>query len=198
MKRFLIPKKKNSRKEVWQIIYMDLMTIIMVFFIILWSINQGKDIGVSETVGDVTTRMINLPGDILFAPGKTNLREEGRTIFKKLFEDESGKVLNFNTSGLVKRVLMVHGHTDSDGIKDSNFVLGFERAWTAYKEIKKYSKDLPDHVVVCTHADNTPEQEVPQFSRKTSKAQRAAIRAAKAKNRRITIEDKLVNVFETE
>ena len=48
------PKGRRTRGEPWMIIYTDLMTIIMVFFVILWSLNQGKDIGISETVGDVT------------------------------------------------------------------------------------------------------------------------------------------------
>ena len=51
MKRYTDPtKKKRSRGEPWQVIYTDLMTIIMVFFVILWSTNQGKDIGISETI----------------------------------------------------------------------------------------------------------------------------------------------------
>ena len=199
MKRFSSPSKSNgNREKTWQTIYMDLMTMVMVFFVILWSINQGKDVGVSETVGDVTARMINLPGDVLFAPGKKELRPGGKEVFKKLFEDKTGEVLNFQTSGLVKRMLMIHGHTDSDGQKNSNFALGFERAWSTYEEMKKYSKDLPDHVVICTHADNTAEQEVPQFKGKLSNVQRTTLREAKSKNRRITIEDRLLNAFEAE
>ena len=155
MKRFSNPRKLKTGKETWQTVYMDNMTIIMVFFVILWSINQGKDIGISESVGDVTARMINLPGDVLFAPGQTRLKKEGKEVFKKLFKDESGQVLNFSTTGLVRRVLMIHGHTDSDGRKNTNLQLGYERAYSAYQEVNKYSKELPDHVVICTHADNT-------------------------------------------
>ena len=198
MKQFSSPKAGKGKEKAWQTIYMDLMTMVMVFFVILWSINQGKDIGVSETVGDVTARMINLPGDVLFPPGKVVLKPEGKEVLRKLFEDPTGEVLNFNTSGLVQRTLMIHGHTDSDGGKDSNFGLGYQRAWNSYKEILKYSKDLPNHVVICTHADNTPEQVVPKFSGGLSKVQTQAVREAKAKNRRITIEDKLTNAFEAE
>ena len=49
---------------------MDLMTNIMVFFVIIWSLSPGADDGISETVGDVTTRLINLPGDVLLLLGK--------------------------------------------------------------------------------------------------------------------------------
>jgi len=190
--------KKSYRKksgEAWQTIYMDLMTIIMVFFVILWSINKGRDDGVSETVGDQTARMINLPGDVLFPAGKTSLSSEGEEVFKTLFGASNGKLLNFKTNGLVKRMLFIHGHTDSDGKKADNFELGYRRAYSAYKELEKFNKDISSHVVICTHADNTAEQEIPKFSGKVSKTQKSAIRAAKSKNRRITIEDKIINKF---
>ena len=67
MRSFVNPsKQKKSGGEPWLVIYTDLMTIIMVFLVILWSLNQGKDIGVSETIGDVTAIMISMPGDVLF------------------------------------------------------------------------------------------------------------------------------------
>ena len=193
MKRFASPRAKRNHSSSWQTIYTDLMTIIMVFFVILWSLNQGKDIGVSETVGDVTTRMINLPGDVLFGAGQSRLSEEGAEVFKDLFYDESGAVLNFQTSGLTKRMLMIHGHTDGDGDKTQNFQLGFQRAFAAYEEIEKYNENTPDHVVICTHADNSPVQAVPEFEGDISNAQRSMLRTAKSKNRRITIEDKYVD-----
>lgn len=198
MRRFTAPKRANPSNAAWQTIYMDLMTIVMVFFVILWSINQGKDVGVSETVGDVVARTINLPGDVLFSPGKTDLRKSGKEVFKTLFQDDSGEILNFETGGLVKRLLVIHGHTDSTGSKNKNFQLGYSRAFSAYQEILKYSSKTADHIVLCTHADNSPDQEVPKFSGRLSKIQREAIRNASAKNRRITIEDKLVNAFQAE
>ncbi|NVJ61102.1 MAG: OmpA family protein [Gammaproteobacteria bacterium] len=199
MKSFAKPTRvKNSGAAAWQVIYTDLMTIIMVFFVILWSLNQGKDIGVSETIGDVTARMLNLPGDVLFAPGKDRISEEGKEVFNELFYDETGQVLNFETDGLTKRMLIIHGHTDGDGQKERNFNLGYRRAYAAYEELKNYSNDISDHVVICTHADNTSVQEVPDFEGKISKAQREILRAAKSKNRRITIEDKIINNFENE
>lgn len=193
MKRFADPPKKKSKAEPWLIIYTDLMTIIMVFFVILWSLNQGKDVGISETIGDVSARMISLPGDVLFPPGKYQLSPEGSAVFKNIFFDDSGQVLNFQTSGLTKRVLVINGHTDGDGKKERNFELGYRRAYAAYSEIANYSSDLADHVVICTHADNTPELEVPKFEGKITKAQRETLKLTKAKNRRITIEDKIIN-----
>lgn len=198
MKRFSSTKRKKSGGESWQVIYIDLMTIIMVFFVILWSLNQGKDIGVSETVGDISRRMINLPGDVLFKAGKHNLSEDGRTVFKNIFYDEAGQVLSFQNSGLTKRMLIFHGHTDGDGKKDDNLNLGFQRAYSAYNEVKKYNKQLTEHAIICTHADNSPQLEVPKFEGRISKAQRQALRLTKSKNRRITIEDTTINKFEAE
>ncbi|MEZ4269961.1 MAG: flagellar motor protein MotB [Myxococcota bacterium] len=113
--RMLRPRPVTRRNESWQVIYMDLMTTIMIFFVILWSINQRQDFGVSETVGEETVKMVDLPGDILFASGRSDMSRKGQTVFKKLFSDNTGAVLNFDTGGLVKRLLVIHGHTDGDG-----------------------------------------------------------------------------------
>lgn len=185
--------KRSARLDSWQIIYIDFMTQVMIFFVILWSLQQGKSDGISDTIGDTSSRMINLPGDVIFEPGKTYLSPEGRSVFRKLFAEGSRNVLNFDTSGLVKRVLVIHGHTDSDGDKNENYLLGYERAFTSFQEILQYSKDLPHHVVLCTHADNTPEQAIPLLTGEMTASQKESLRAAKARNRRITIEDKIVD-----
>lgn len=198
MRRRRFRKKSRKSADTWQIIYMDLMTMIMVFFVILWSLNQGKDDGISETVGDVTTRLIDLPGDVLFGSGKTELTGEGRSVLRKLFSPEKGKVVSFETNDLVKRMLVIHGHTDSEGTKSRNLGYGFNRALSAYEEIRKHSPELQDHVVICTHADNSPVENVPDFKGQLSTAQRQAASNARRQNRRITIEDKLVNQFEVE
>jgi flagellar motor protein MotB len=188
-------KSAGRRREgnSWQIIYMDLMTIIMVFFVILWSINQGKDVGISETIGDQTANMVNLPGDILFRAGKDDITKKGQEVFTELFSSNGESVLTFEANALTKRMLVIHGHTDSDGKKEENIDLGYRRALAAFKEIRRHSRDIPDHVIICSHADNTPAQEVPKFSGKITSTQREALRAAKARNRRITIEDKIMD-----
>jgi outer membrane protein OmpA-like peptidoglycan-associated protein len=179
--------------DVWQIVYIDLMTNVMIFFVVLWAVqsrpNKG---GVSDTVGTETVKMVNLPGDVLFPSGRSELSDGGREVLSKLFSD-SRAVLDFDTGGLTRRLLVIHGHTDNDGTKDKNLELGFQRALAAYKEILKYGGELADHAVICTHADNTPAQEVPQFAGSLSAAEEGAIKESKAKNRRITIEDKLVS-----
>lgn len=180
--------------DTWQIIYIDLMTNVMIFFVILWAIQtrQSKP-GVSDTTGTQTVKMVNLPGDVLFPSGSSNLSKDGQGVLGKLFKDDTGTVLNFDTGPLSSRLLVIHGHTDSDGEKDQNLELGYQRALSAYKEIRKYGPELSDHVVICTHANNSPAQEVPPFSGTLSAAEQAQVSAAKAKNRRIAIEDKVVS-----
>jgi flagellar motor protein MotB len=179
--------------DVWQIVYIDLMTNVMIFFVVLWAVqSHPAKSGISDTFGTETVKMVNLPGDVLFTTGKSDLSDGGRLVMGKLFSD-SKAVLSFDTGGLTKRMLVIHGHTDNVGGKDKNLDLGYARALSAYHEILKYGGDLADHVVICTHADNSPAQEVPAFGGTLSAAEQIAVKEANAKNRRITIEDKLVS-----
>ena len=156
------PSKRGGHGALWSIIYIDLMTQIMAFFVIVWAVEHGtKKIatvqlgsGMGAGIGDQTVRMVDLPGDVLFASGQTTLAPEGRDVFEKLFGDPESGVLSFDQGGLAQRKLVIHGHTDDVGNKDENFKLGYERAWAVYEQIRKYSKEVPDHVVLCTHADN--------------------------------------------
>ena len=189
------PRGQRKAFEVWQIVYIDLMTNVMIFFVVLWAVQAAakKKSGVSDTFGTETVKMVDLPGDVLFPVGKSDISDEGHQVFAKLFAD-SETVLDFDTGGLTKRMLVIHGHTDNDGKKDKNLDLGFQRALATYREIAKYGSAVPDHVVICSHADNTPAQDVPAFSGNLTASEAAAVEEAKAKNRRIVIEDKLVSV----
>jgi outer membrane protein OmpA-like peptidoglycan-associated protein len=192
MSRFSGTRQRRAF-DVWQIVYIDLMTNVMIFFVVLWAVQSApKKTGVSDTFGTETVKTVDLPGDVLFAVGKSDLSDEGHQVFQKLFAD-GDTVLNFDTGGLTKRMLIIHGHTDNDGKKDKNLDLAFQRALATYHEIAKYGSAVPDHVVICSHADNTPAQEVPAFSGNVTPAEETAIEEAKKKNRRIVIEDKLVS-----
>jgi len=186
------PSGKKGHGALWSIIYIDLMTQIMAFFVIVWAVEKGaklvatKPVGSGVGMGDQTARMVDLPGDVLFASGQTQLAADGRTVLDKLFGDPSSGVLSFDQGGLAQRKLVIHGHTDDVGVKDANFLLGYQRAWAVYEEIRKHSKELPDHVVLCTHADNTVANPLPDSKDRT------VLDQARAKNRRITIEDLVV------
>ena len=194
------PAGKKSHGALWSIIYIDLMTQIMAFFVIVWSVEHGArvtqtpSLGTGVGMGDQTARMVDLPGDVLFASGQTQLASDGKAILDQLFGDADSGVLSFDQGGLAQRKLVIHGHTDDVGPKDKNFELGYQRAWSVYRQIRAYGKELPDHVVLCTHADNTPVGPLPALDpqRKLTDEQRGVLDAARAKNRRITIEDLVV------
>ena len=195
-----VVRRQKPKFDIWTVVYIDLMTQIMMFFVILWSISQmqAKKSGASKTLGDTTLHEVTLPGDVLFPSGRTKLTPQGEEVFARLFKDDTGEVLSFETGGLTRRVLVIHGHTDSDGKKDENYVLGFQRALTVYKEIQKYGPEITDHAVLRTHADNTPAREVPLFTGALTSAQSQAISEAKTKNRRITIEDQVISAVKPE
>jgi len=183
---------KKGHGALWSIIYIDLMTQIMAFFVILWSVEHGSkltatpSLGTGVGMGDQTARMVDLPGDVLFASGQTSMAPDGKAILDKLFGDADSGVLSFDQGGLAQRKLVIHGHTDDVGIKDANFQLGYQRAYAVYQEIRRHSKEVPDHIILCTHADNTPSRPVPPGSDRT------VANEARSKNRRITIEDLVV------
>jgi outer membrane protein OmpA-like peptidoglycan-associated protein len=187
------PSSRKSHGALWSIIYIDLMTQIMAFFVIVWSVEHGTKVtqtpalGTGIGMGDQTVRMVDLPGDVLFASGQTALASDGKGILDKLFGDADSGVLSFDQGGLAQRKLVIHGHTDDVGAKDANLQLGYQRAYAVYQEIRRHSKEVADHVVLCTHADNTPARALP-----IPPAHRAAADEARAKNRRITIEDLVV------
>jgi outer membrane protein OmpA-like peptidoglycan-associated protein len=192
---------KKSHGALWSIIYIDLMTQIMAFFIILWSVEQRQErVKTAELTpgqglgfGNQTVRMVDLPGDVLFASGKIDLSAEGREAIDQLFGDAESGVLSFDQGGLATRKLAIHGHTDEVGSKEDNFLLGYQRAWAVYQAIRRHSAELADHVVICTHADNTPAEEVPPIEGGLTEEEKAVIREARAKNRRITIEDLVIS-----
>lgn len=201
------PRRRAERKKksegLWAMIYIDLMTQIMAFFVVIWAIDLGDKAtatpqlatGMGMGIGDQSVRMVDLPGDVLFGSGKTELGAEGRGIIGKLFGDRESGVLSFDQGGLATRKLVIHGHTDDLGPKDENFELGYQRAWSVYREIRAHSTELPQHVVLCTHADNTPSRAIdnePADGLQLTAEERDVIRQARAKNRRITIEDLVV------
>jgi flagellar motor protein MotB len=186
---------KKSHGALWSIIYIDLMTQIMAFFVIVWSVERGAkltqtpSLGTGVGMGDQTVRMVDLPGDVLFASGQTAMAADGKGIVDKLFGDTASGVLSFDQGGLAQRRLVIHGHTDDVGVKDANFQLGYQRAYAVYQEIRRHSKEVPDHVILCTHADNTPARAVP-----APPVDRSVADQARAKNRRITIEDLVIAI----
>ena len=199
-RRRAAPSRKSG--DLWAVIYIDLMTQIMAFFVIVWATDLGEKktatpqvaTGMGMGIGDQSVRMVDLPGDVLFSSGKVDLGAEGKSVIDKLFGDKESGVLSFDQGGLATRKLVIHGHTDDLGKKDENFLLGYQRAWAVYQQLRTHSAEVPQHVVLCTHADNTPSRTLapPAEGLALTDEEKAIIRSARAKNRRITIEDLVV------
>ena len=85
-------RRQKPKFDVWPVVYIDLMTQIMMFFVILWSISQmqAKRSGASKTLGDTTLHEVTLPGDVLFPSGKTKLTPQGEEVFAAGDEEASG------------------------------------------------------------------------------------------------------------
>ena len=81
---------------------------------------------------------------------------------------------------------MIHGHTDDVGAKDKNFLLGYERACAVYEEIRTLLKGGARSRRL-VHARG--QHGVDSTARPKD---RAVLDQARAKNRRITIEDLVV------
>src|SRR3979409_705370 len=102
MRRRGRPSARKSHGALWSIIYIDLMTQIMAFFVIVWSVEHGTKVtqtaslGTGIGMGDQTVRMVDLPGDVLFASGQTALGPDGKDIIEKLFGDAESGVLSFD------------------------------------------------------------------------------------------------------
>ena len=71
-------------------------------------------LGLNVTVRN-TRMVIQLPGDVLFDPGRETLKKEGQEILAKVAE-----VIR-NDPGLMSRSFQVAGHTDSDALKGGRF-----------------------------------------------------------------------------
>lgn len=179
----------------WQAVYMDLITIVMVFFLILWALNNKAN----EKKGDITVNTVPIQGDKLFDTGKSRLKNGAESaINSALFAQEApvpklGEILDENGETTSRqKILMIYGHTDDVGNHKTNMRLGFERAFSVYERVIQKRDDFEGNVSVCTHGSNFPRarvEPVPEFlgqEQKKSLIEDNVI--ARQYNRRVTFE----------
>ena len=71
MRRPQTPRLRRAF-DIWQIVYIDLMTNVMIFFVVLWAVqSRPTKSGISDNIGTETVKMVSLPGDVLFSSGKS-------------------------------------------------------------------------------------------------------------------------------
>ena len=182
----------------WQAVYMDLITIVMIFFLVLSVVTKGKDEAESDKIGDYSTIEIPIPGDALFSSGRANLTKAGKANLKKLFKSEQASFPELEKTEQMKTEVVLHGHTDDVGGKIGNLNLGYRRALSVYKELKKYRPEVSKFVSVCTHADNLPEEDPRPVSTSLKgdilKQVKSFNKRVRKKNRRVILELKNISV----
>ena len=145
----------------WKIVYMDMITMLMILFLSLWVIDQGKAREPAKR-GDVTLTKVEIESDDYFMPGKFDLKKESLQKLNDLFFKGRNSFpapgVDLEAGG--RRVILIHGHTDDQGLKDDNFELGFQRAMSVYHEIQRNVPNLADNVGICSFADNFPLEKV--------------------------------------
>lgn len=184
-------KYQAQEDYTWQAVYMDLVTMLMIFFLLLWVLYQGKP---SEGIGSYQSVMVEA-GDSFFVKGKADLSQKAKDTIKKLSNVELGlgsigKTRNRNT-------LVLHGHTDSDGSKFANLNLGYRRAYNVLVELSKYKPEVLENASICTHADNLKKFKLPYMGDLGASAEMRDILSrqtidSNAGNRRVEIEYKTI------
>lgn len=154
----------NSHDEddsTWKIVYMDMITMLMILFLSMWIIDRGspKD---KRKHGDVNLSKVEFEADDYFDTGKSVIKDEAKKQIADIFFDRKH---SFPTPGIDqenhgRRIVLIYGHTDDLGKKDTNFQLGFDRAMAVYQELNKKLPNLADHVGICSYADNFPIEKV--------------------------------------
>ena len=89
-----------------------------------------EGIETEQTAGAITVRV---PGDVLFSPGRADLKTSARQTLEKI-----AKVINRDYPG---NTIRVEGHTDTDPIRKSkwadNLELSLQRAATVHRHLQK-------------------------------------------------------------
>ena len=156
----------------WQAVYMDLITMVMIFFLIMWVISNGK-----EDRGDIRIAKKDVPSDKLFKSGDSKLMDSARSAIDEALFDRVAPLPKLgelkNSKGKktgARRILMVYGHTDDVGVtggrnpirdQKQNMLLGFKRAYSVYKYVLTKRPDFEGNVGVCSFASYFPATKVP-------------------------------------
>lgn len=136
-----IPKAEGD-DNIWQAVYMDLITMLMIVFLLMWVLAFGKT-GKGKSSG-MPFATIEIP-DEAFRSGETALKKSFQdgilsqlsggkdTFLEKLGYDEANEKYYF---------INIHGHTDHQGSHEANLRYGYERAVSVYKLLSNKYKNL--------------------------------------------------------
>ena len=123
----------------WQSIYMDLVTLLMIFFILMWVVQQGGD-GAPVDTNKIIPFMKMEVGDKSFVTGKAALSKDGDNELRaKLSKQENYKALlnlGYNKKKKKYYYITVHGHVDLNGSYDAG-QLSYRRANTVANVLRE-------------------------------------------------------------
>ena len=173
----MIKRPTNEGEDTtWQAIYMDLITMLMILFLLLWVISAGKS--ESKSSG-FPFKSLNI-GENSFTSGSADLTGEAKKqiLDAVLYQSKQPFLpkVGYDKEEEQYRILMVHGHTDhappkgSKNPHEANMKYGYDRAMSVYKVLKDEYKglvkqgknELPlDHtdkvlISVCSHSFSYP------------------------------------------
>jgi flagellar motor protein MotB len=184
----------------WQVVYLDFITTVMVFFFALWVVsNGGKGEGLDNKLGDRSVQPYDLSGNA-FGSGSTSLNSHGVNALEIFVKNvKSGLNMETSKSDAQRSMLYISGHTDDiaagDGFegKSRNLSLGFGRAMSVLQFLAQKQPDIVKNVAICSFADNLEADPVPAGMRGKQTLD-AKTRGKRANNRRITLEKTTIDV----
>jgi flagellar motor protein MotB len=177
-----------SQGSTWETVYMDLITQIMIFFLVLWALSAGKG---NDESGNVIRNLADIPSNGMFEDGQSVLTSQGKKTLDKWlsskppvgYDDETGS----------RSLIIITGHTDDVGNRVSNLGLGYARARSAFKyfQNRRPKMGLLENVILSTASANEPAEDYKKLVaewQSGSKSAQGLLKVVRAKNRRITIE----------
>lgn len=141
--RFKKFSHEEEQEPIWQVVYIDFLTVLTSFFLVL-AFFSGK----SQGDGDYKPAKWEIDSDSSFAKGRAEVLPELRMKIQNI--SEALKELPPD------ELLIISGHTDSDGSKMTNLGLGFSRAESLFREMARYNPQLQNQIALCSFADNRP------------------------------------------
>ena len=165
-------KKQYKEDSTWKAVYMDLVTMVMVLFMILWAIQQGGDGTPVDTDKIVPFSKLTLK-DSAFPNGGTNFGGQERKDLLNFITNvkkEDFSKLGYDQKEDKYYYITVHGHGSLTGNFEQNMNIAFQRAMSVAETIKDgYKKIGPDNfkfkdpskqdrymISVCGHSYNFP------------------------------------------
>jgi hypothetical protein len=170
-------RKNYNEDSTWQAVYMDLITLLMLFFLILWIKQKGGDGAPVETNKIIPFQKISV-GDSSFASGKISLKKVAQNEISNMLSSDVNqqvlKNLGYSQKNDKYYYITVHGHGSLRGNFEQNMNIALGRARSVAEEVKNAYKlnkksDLVNKdifkddrymISVCGHSYNFPKENI--------------------------------------